>query len=86
MIDELAQALCEDSQMMWRSVARAALSAMENPTPAMCNSAPALPAICAVDDLPLRDMGYTMAGIMNRKRFVAMIQTAKGEGHEPHRA
>jgi hypothetical protein len=48
----------------------------------MCNAPSSLPAIHAIDDLPLKNSGWSMSAIVNRKRYLAMLAaaSAKQEG------
>lgn len=46
------------------------------PTREMCEAAPSLPSINAVDDLPLLKAGWSMKAIQNLKRYRAMITAA----------
>jgi len=48
----------------------------EEPTKEMCEAAPSLPAIHAIDDLPLKKSGWSMSAIVNRKRYRAMLAAA----------
>lgn len=48
------------------------------PTKAMCEAADALPAIHAVDDLPLSKAGWSPKAIQNLKRYRAMLAAAPG--------
>lgn len=52
------------------------------PTQEMCEAAPSLPAIDAINDLPLKKSGWSMSAIVNRKRYLAMLAaaSAKREG------
>ncbi len=52
------------------------------PTKEMCEAAPSLPSIHAVDDLPLNKAGWSMKAIQNLKRYRAMLAAApaKQEG------
>ena len=54
----------------------------KEPTQEMCEAAPSLPAIHAIDDLPLKKLGWSMSAIVNRKRYLAMLAAApaKQEG------
>lgn len=46
------------------------------PTREMCEAAPSLPGIHAVDDLPLNKAGWSMKAIQNLKRYRAMLAAA----------
>ncbi len=48
----------------------------KEPTQEMCEAAPSLPAINAIDDLPLKKSGWSMSAIVNRKRYLAMLAAA----------
>jgi len=56
----------------------------KEPTQEMCDAAPSLPAIHAIDDLPFKKSGWSMSAIVNRKRYLAMLAAApaKQEGGE----
>lgn len=49
------------------------------PTQEMCEAAPSLPAIDAIDDLPLKKSGWSMSAIVNRKRYLAMLAAARAK-------
>lgn len=59
-----------------REYAVAAIEAMREPTKAMCDSAPTLPSMHAVDDLPLAKAGYRPGAIQNLKRWRAMVDAS----------
>lgn len=48
----------------------------EEPTWEMCEAAPAIPSIHAVDDLPLAKAGWSPKAVQNLKRYRAMIAAA----------
>ena len=48
----------------------------KEPTQEMCEAAPSLPAIHAIDDLPFKKSGWSMSAIVNRKRYLAMLAAA----------
>lgn len=48
----------------------------KEPTREMCEAAPSLPAIHAIDDLPFKKSGWSMSAIVNRKRYLVMLATA----------
>lgn len=47
-----------------------------DPPREMMEAAPSLPAINVVADKPLAEAGWSMAAIMNRKRYLAMLAAA----------
>jgi hypothetical protein len=84
------QALLEFMTVMWAwSALSPAMLDKEwkvvpvEPTKEMCEAAPALPAIHAVDDLPLAEAGWSPKAIINRKRYRAMLSAAPSISGEP---
>ena len=63
----------EAEKRPYLSDALAVMNAMREPTLAMCQSMPSLPAIHAVDDLPLKHAGWRMGDIQNLKRWRAAL-------------
>lgn len=56
----------------------------KEPTQEMCEAAPSLPAIHAIDDLPLKKSGWSMSAIVNRKRYLAMLAAAPAKQEGQH--
>lgn len=54
----------------------------KEPTREMCEAASSLPAVDAIDDLPLKKSGWSMSAIVNRKRYLAMLAAASAKREE----